>query len=46
MIDDLARQFEAGPALTSIPLNPVAFAQRPFLLRLTENACRLFSPVL
>lgn len=45
LIDELAQQFQRDLA-DSIPLNPVAFLQRAFLLRLTENACRLFSPVL
>jgi cardiolipin synthase len=30
----------------SVPLDPEAYAKRPFLARLTENACRLFSPIL
>jgi cardiolipin synthase len=30
----------------AVPLDPAAFAKRSLLLRLTENACRLFSPVL
>jgi cardiolipin synthase len=30
----------------SVPLDAAAFARRPFAVRLAENACRLFSPIL
>jgi cardiolipin synthase len=45
LVEELARQYERDLA-DSLPLDPWAFANRPFLARLMENACRLFSPVL
>ncbi len=45
LVVELERQFEED-LRQSVRLDAVTFAQRPFLVRLTENACRLFSPVL
>lgn len=45
LIEELARQFLVD-ASYAIPVDPQEFARRPFLSRLTENACRLFSPIL
>jgi cardiolipin synthase len=45
LIAELDRQFTED-LRQSIQLDPVNYARRPFLGRLTENACRLFSPVL
>jgi hypothetical protein len=45
LVAELERQFLADLE-DSVPVDPVAFARRPFRVRLTENACRLFSPVL
>lgn len=44
-VRELETQFESDFA-KSIPLDIGEFARRPFLSRLAENACRLFSPVL
>jgi cardiolipin synthase len=46
LVADLAHRFERDLENNCIPLDPWAFAQRPFLSRLLEHACRLFSPVL
>jgi cardiolipin synthase len=45
LVAELARQYERDLE-ESIPLDPWAFGQRPLLMKLVENACRLFSPVL
>jgi cardiolipin synthase len=45
LVAELERQYLADLE-DSVPVDPAAFAQRPFRVRLTENACRLFSPVL
>lgn len=45
LVADLARRF-LQDLEQSIPLDNWTFANRPFLVRLLENACRLFSPVL
>jgi cardiolipin synthase len=45
LIDDLAHRFEHD-LLQSLALDPVAFEQRGLGVRLVENACRLFAPVL
>jgi cardiolipin synthase len=45
LVAELARQFQRDLE-TSIPLDNWTFANRPFFVRLLENACRLFSPVL
>jgi cardiolipin synthase len=44
-VNELEERFRADLAV-SVPVDPQAFAARPFRLRLMENACRLFSPVL
>ena len=45
LIEELAAQY-LRDLEASIPLDPDAFARRSLLMLLTENACRLFSPVL
>jgi cardiolipin synthase len=45
LVAELERRFEAD-LRESAQLDEATFAARPFLERLTENACRLFSPVL
>lgn len=45
VVANLARQFQRDLE-QSIPLDAWTFANRPFFVRLLENACRLFSPVL
>src|SRR3984893_1007759 len=43
-VAELARQYQRDLE-ASIPLDNWTFANRPFVVRLLENACRLFSPV-
>jgi hypothetical protein len=45
LIEELAVQF-LRDLEASIPLDRDVFERRSLLLHLTENACRLFSPVL
>jgi cardiolipin synthase len=45
LVAELERQFEED-LRQSVRLDAATYARRPFLARLTENACRLFSPVL
>ena len=45
LVAQLARRFERDFE-ESIPLDPWAFGQRPMAMKLIENACRLFSPIL
>jgi cardiolipin synthase len=45
LVAELARQFEIDLQDATQLEGPV-FAKRPYLSRLTENACRLFSPLL
>jgi cardiolipin synthase len=45
LVAELQAQYEKDLA-DAIAVDPVSFAARPFLARLTENACRLFAPVL
>jgi len=45
LIEELAAQF-LRDLEASIPLDREIFARRSLLMHLTENACRLFSPVL
>ena len=45
LVEELEARFEQDLA-DSVRLDPDAFARRSLLLRVTENACRLFSPVL
>ncbi len=45
LIAELDQAFDADLG-ESRPLDPVAFARRPFRHHLAENACRLLSPIL
>jgi cardiolipin synthase len=45
LVAELEQQFRQDE-LDSVRLDPDTFAARPFLSRLTENACRLLSPLL
>jgi hypothetical protein len=45
LVAELARQFEID-LQDATQLEAPVFAKRPYLSRLTENACRLFSPLL
>jgi cardiolipin synthase len=45
LVADLEHRFEYDLS-ESIPLDRNLFTRRPFLGRLTDNACRLFSPIL
>jgi cardiolipin synthase len=45
LVAELEEQFRRDLA-DSLPVDPKAFARRPFHEKLTENVCRLFSPVL
>ena len=45
LVEELEARYEQDLA-DSVRLDPDAFARRSLLLRVTENACRLFSPVL
>ena len=45
LVAELERQFEQD-VMDSVRLDPDTFAARSFAARLTENACRLLSPLL
>jgi cardiolipin synthase len=45
LVAELEEHFRRDLA-ASVPVDPEAFARRPFRVKLTENVCRLFSPVL